>query len=71
MQRLVMTLVVATTILFGGLVAWKAEAMVGVGGVQVSTAVKATSPVDRAACRGRGEHCPPGYDWNGNRCVPC
>jgi hypothetical protein len=71
MQRLMLTLVVATVFVSGGLVAWKAEAMVGAGGVQVSTAAKATSPVDRAACGGRGEHCPPGYNWNGNRCVPC
>ena len=71
MRRMVMTLVVASLMTFGGLAAWKAEAMVGAGAAQQATAAKSAGPVIHAACGGRGEHCPPGYNWNGNRCVPC
>lgn len=71
MQRLTMALVVATAVLCAGFATWKAEAMATAGAVQVSATVKAASPVEHAACGGRGEHCPPGYHWNGNRCAPC
>jgi hypothetical protein len=71
MRQLAITLGLATGILAAGVVAWQAEAMVGAGSPQLSTAAKASSAVTPAACRGGGEHCPPGYVWNGNRCVPC
>lgn len=71
MRRLTISLAMTTVILCGGLVAWKAHAMVGAGAAQVSTAARAVSSIGPAACRGSGEHCPPGYVWNGNRCVPC
>lgn len=71
MRRLAMTLVMTATISCAGLAAWKAEAMVGAGAAQVATAAKTTNPVSPAACGGRGAHCPPGYNWNGNRCAPC
>jgi hypothetical protein len=71
MQRLAITLAMTTVILSTGLVAWKADAMVGSGAAQLSTAAKAAGPIAPAACRGSGAHCPPGYVWNGARCVPC
>ena len=71
MIRLALAFVMTTAILCTGFATWKAEAMVSAGAAKVSTTVKAASPVDHAACRGRGEHCPPGYIWNGNRCAPC
>ncbi len=71
MHRLAITVGVAAGILLGGLMAWRADAMVFAGAAQVSTAAKSAGPVSPAACRGRGAHCPPGYVWNGNRCVPC
>jgi hypothetical protein len=71
MHRLVITLGMATAIFCAGLATWQAEAMVGAGATQLATAAKAASPIDHAACGGRGEHCPPGYNWNGNRCAPC
>lgn len=71
MQRLVAVLVVTTILLFAGLLAWKAEAMVGAGNAQLATAAKASSAITQAACGGTGSHCPPGYVWNGNRCVHC
>ncbi len=71
MHRLAMALVMTTMVLSAGLVTWKAEAMVTAGAAQVATAAKAASPIDRTACGGRGAHCPPGYNWNGNRCAPC
>jgi hypothetical protein len=71
MHRLAIALVAMTVISCAGLAAWKAEAMVLTGAAQLSTSAKALNPVTPAACRGGGEHCPPGYIWNGNRCVPC
>jgi hypothetical protein len=71
MRRLAITLGVMTAILCTGLLAWQAEAMVVAGAAQLSTAARAAGPVTPAACGGRGAHCPPGYGWNGTRCVPC
>jgi hypothetical protein len=71
MCRLPMALTVTTIILCAGLMAWKAEAMVGAGATQLRTVVETAGPVSPAACRGGGAHCPPGYVWNGNRCVAC
>ena len=71
MHRLAMTLIMTTAILFTTLAAWQAEAMVGAGAAQLGTAAKASSAVTEAACGERGAHCPPGYNWNGNRCVRC
>jgi len=71
MRRLAITLGMTTAVLCAGFVAWHAQAMVVAGAAQLSTAAKATTPVTPAACRRGGAHCPPGYVWNGNRCVPC
>ncbi len=71
MRRLTIALVMTSVMSCVGLVAWQAEAMVGAGAAPHGTAAKSTQPVTPAACGGRGAHCPPGYTWNGNRCVPC
>ena len=71
MRNLTITLGLATGILGGGLVAWQAQAMPGAATAQIGTAAHSSTSVTPAACRGGGEHCPPGYVWNGNRCVPC
>jgi hypothetical protein len=38
---------------------------------QSQSATRTEKPIVHAACRGWGAHCPPGYVWNGYRCVPC
>jgi hypothetical protein len=71
MRKLVMALVMMTVISCAGFGVWKAQAMVLAGAAQLTTPVKSSNPVIPAACGGNGAHCPPGYNWNGNRCVPC
>jgi len=71
MRRLAITLVMTAVVSCVGLVAWQAEAMVGAGAAQLGAAAKSAQPIATAACGGRGAHCPPGYTWNGNRCVRC
>ncbi len=71
MHKLALTLGMAAGLLIGGLLAWHAEAMVVAGAPQMSAAAKAANPVSPAACVRSGAHCPPGYTWNGTRCVPC
>lgn len=50
---------------------WNAEATIVSAASQIRAAVHTVKPVTNAACRGTGAHCPPGYVWNGRRCVPC
>ena len=71
MRRLTIALAMVATILCAGLVAWKAEATTWAGAAQLGAATATVKPLKNAACRGTGEHCPPGYVWNGRRCVPC
>jgi hypothetical protein len=71
MRKAAITVAMTTVIMCAGLMAWQAHAMLGAGAAQLSTAAKTVSPIGPAACRGSGAHCPPGYVWNGNRCVPC
>jgi hypothetical protein len=71
MYKSAITIGIAAALLFGGLGVWRAEAMIGAGAAQISTAAKAAGPVGLAACARWGAHCPPGYTWNGARCVPC
>jgi hypothetical protein len=71
MRSLAIALVMATVVSCVGLVAWRAEAMVGAGAAQLNATAKSSQPIVHAACGGRGEHCPPGYTWNGHACVPC
>ncbi len=71
MRGLTIALGVTAAILCAGSIAWRAEATAVAGAAQLGVAAKAVSPVSPAACGGRGEHCPPGYVWNGHRCVPC
>jgi hypothetical protein len=72
MHKLSITIVVAAAaFLCGGLLARHAEAMISAGAAQIRAAAEKAVTVEPAACRGRGAHCPPGYVWNGRRCVPC
>ena len=70
MQRLPMLLAVSALLTTVSL-PWEAEAMVPAIAAQIRAVVQTVKPVEPAACRGWGEHCPPGYVWNGRRCVPC
>lgn len=69
MHRISILLAVAA--LLSTSLAWEAGATVPSIAAQVRAVVQTIKPVERAACRGWGEHCPPGYVWNGRRCVPC
>ena len=71
MRAVAITLVLTAAILFAGAMKWKAEATVWAGAAHIGTAAQSADPIKPAACRGSGAHCPPGYVWNGNRCVPC
>jgi hypothetical protein len=71
MRRLAIAFIMTAVLACVGLAAWKADAMVGAGGSHLGTAAKSAEPIAPAACRGTGDHCPTGYVWNGNRCVPC
>ena len=72
MHRLVITVVMTIAFVCGGLFAWHAEAMPTVGAAQIrATADSIATTAKPAACRGWGARCPPGYVWNGARCVPC
>jgi hypothetical protein len=71
MRKLAITLGLAGGLLVAAFTAWQAEAVVSAGAGQLHTVAKASGAISPAACRGGGEHCPPGYVWNGNRCVPC
>jgi hypothetical protein len=71
MRTLVITLALAAAMLCPGSATWQVQAAGMAGAAQLSTAVKAASPIQPAACRGWGSRCPPGYFWNGYRCLPC
>ena len=72
MRKLIAAIIVTTMVLGTGFVAWNAEAKIGAGAAQLSAATKSLNPVVPAACGGvTGAHCPAGYYWNGNRCLPC
>lgn len=71
MRRLALAVVMTSVVSCVGLLAWQAQAMVGAGATHLGAAAKSVQPIAPAACGGRGAHCPPGYTWNGNRCVRC
>ena len=70
MHRLAIALIVATVMCVVSL-PWKAEATIPSAGAQMRAATQSVQTVLPAACRGWGAHCPPGYIWTGDRCVPC
>ena len=72
MRTMILTLGLTAAILFAAASSWKAEATVAQGAAKIGTAAQsAATPIKPAACRGGGAHCPPGWVWNGRRCVPC
>jgi len=76
MQKLTITLAVAAAMLFAGSLTWKAGAEMWRGAKDISGSAQNFTPVQPAACRGRGPHCPPGYTWTCRRwagcwCRPC
>jgi hypothetical protein len=71
MRRFAVAFAFAAFIVFIGTTAWRAEAAPWAGAKQIAATKLTTNDIQKAACRGRGEHCPPGYVWNGNRCRPC
>jgi hypothetical protein len=71
MRRLTITFAMTILFLCGDSLTWQAKAMISAGASQIRAAVSGAPKAEPAACRGWGEHCPPGYIWNGNRCVPC
>jgi len=71
MRRLAIGFVIAAAVLGAGLVAWRAEATTLSAAARLGAAPQSLESVKNAACRGTGAHCPPGYVWNGRRCVPC
>lgn len=75
MRKLAVALGVAAAVLLAGGVAWKAEATSWKSAtVNLPTAAKNYSPIEKTACRGWGRYCPPGFVWRCRwrcRCVPC
>jgi hypothetical protein len=71
MRRSAVAFAFAALIVFIGTMAWRAEAAPWAGAKQIAATKLTISDVQKAACRGSGAHCPPGYIWNGNRCRPC
>lgn len=75
MRGLVIVIAVTASLAFAGASVWKAEAAGAFGALPDASVAQQSPPVHPAACRGRGEHCPPGYHWvcGPNRCwcAPC
>jgi hypothetical protein len=68
MQKLVITIIAAAAIVFAGALTWKADAQTSVAAAIMGSANKNFTPVEKApleqaACRGWGRHCPPGKVW--------
>jgi hypothetical protein len=60
MPRIVLTLVATAMILLTGFSAWQADAQTWRGAGKISTAQNYT-PTEKAACRGWGPWCGPGF----------
>ncbi len=71
MTKFAITFAVAAAIGTFGALTFKAEAAPAAGAKQIGAAALTINDIKDAACRGRGAHCPPGYVWNGHRCVLC
>jgi hypothetical protein len=63
MRKLAMTLAVTAAVLGAGFLAWKAEATTNIATATMGAMAKTYSPIRKAACHGRGRHCPAGYHW--------
>jgi hypothetical protein len=71
MRKLEMALIATTAILFGGALAWQAEAAPWSGAAKLGAAAKIASPVEVVACNGRWGRCPPGRFWARGACRIC
>ena len=71
MTKFFVSLAIAAAIVCAGALTWKAQATPAAGAKQIATSAFSIRDVQNAACRGRGAHCPPGFVWNGHRCVLC
>lgn len=71
MRKVLMTLVATSAILFGGALAWQADAAPWSGAAKLATAAKAGSQVEVVACNGRWGRCPPGKFWARGACRWC
>jgi hypothetical protein len=75
MRHLVIAAAVTIALGLGGAIAWQANAAGAAGAMPAGTPARVEKPIEPAACRGGGPHCPPGYHWvcGPNRCwcAPC
>jgi hypothetical protein len=73
MRNLLVAMIAAVAMV--SVATFAAEAQMSRGATFIKAAAEKSAAekpkVENAACRGRGAHCPPGYVWNGHRCVPC
>jgi hypothetical protein len=68
MRKLVVTIMATAAILLAGSLAWKAEAQTSRAAANIGSAAQnftpiEKAPIEQAACRGWGPHCPPGRVW--------
>jgi hypothetical protein len=64
MRKLAIALGVTAAVLFAGGVAWKADATTWRSGtLNLPSAAKNYSPIEKTGCYGWGRHCPPGFHW--------
>ncbi len=61
MHKLVMIFAMTTAMLFAGSLIWKAEAQTWRGAASINSASENYTPIEKAACRGYGRFCGPGY----------
>jgi len=76
MRKLMIALTLAAFALLTGLFTWKADAQTWRrAAVAINAASQNYTPIEKAACRGGGPHCPPGSTWvcRGGTCwcAPC
>jgi hypothetical protein len=70
MRNLLVTTIAAVAMV--AVASFAAEAQTTRGAMSLKAAVQNSTVIENAACGGRwGARCPPGYTWNGRRCVPC
>ena len=76
MRKLMIVLILAAAALFTGLLTWTSDAQTWRrGAVAIDAASQNYTPIEKAACRGGGPHCPPGRVWTCRGgtcwCAPC
>lgn len=76
MRQLLMTLAFGAAVLVSGVLIWGAQANTGTAGAALQATTPNMSMVEKAACRGWGPRCRPGWTWACGprgfcRCVRC